>query len=191
MSSRADPFPIVIDANILAGALTRNIILSLAEAGFFRPYWSLRILDEVEAYCAKRTGNVGNAKRQRGRIAAAFPEACIEGLELIEHGLKLPDKDDHHVLAAAIKTKSQVIITENIKDFPPDILKLHDIEAQTLDQFVADILDLAGAEAVCALRVMRLRFEKPELTAEELILKIESLKMLETANLLWDFKDLL
>jgi hypothetical protein len=46
MTNRADPFSIVIDANVLAGALTRNIILSLAEAGFFRPYWSVRILDE-------------------------------------------------------------------------------------------------------------------------------------------------
>jgi hypothetical protein len=46
MTNRADPFSIVIDANVLAGALTRNIILSLAEAGFFRPYWSVQILDE-------------------------------------------------------------------------------------------------------------------------------------------------
>jgi hypothetical protein len=37
MSDRTHPFAIVVDANVLAGALTRNIILSLAEAGFFRP----------------------------------------------------------------------------------------------------------------------------------------------------------
>lgn len=38
MSDRADPVSIVVDANVLAGALTPNIILSLAEAGFFRSY---------------------------------------------------------------------------------------------------------------------------------------------------------
>jgi len=47
MNHRADPLPVVIDANFLAGALTRNIVLSLAEAGFFRPFWSRRILDEL------------------------------------------------------------------------------------------------------------------------------------------------
>ncbi|WP_209693041.1 PIN domain-containing protein [Kribbella aluminosa] len=29
----------------------------------------------------------------------------------------LPDADDRHVLAAAIKVHAQVIVTENIKDF--------------------------------------------------------------------------
>ena len=38
----------IIDACVLGGGLKRNIILSLAEAGLFRPYWSARILDETE-----------------------------------------------------------------------------------------------------------------------------------------------
>lgn len=191
MSDRADPFSIVIDANVLAGALTRNIILSLAEAGFFRPYWSARILDEFERYCAVRTGSAENAKRQRSRIEAAFPEAIVSGVEAIEAGLKLPDSDDCHVLAAAIKAKAEVIVTENLTDFPGQVLALHAVDTLTLDQFVADILDLAGPEAVAALRVMRKRFNNPDITAEGLILKIETLGMSETANFLWGYKDLL
>jgi len=92
MSDRADPFAIVVDANVLAGALTRNIILSLAEAGFFRPYWSFRILDEFERYCAKRTGSAQNAKKQRLRIEAAFQ---IEGGVL---QLERPDSCPHSIL---------------------------------------------------------------------------------------------
>jgi predicted nucleic acid-binding protein len=191
MSERVDPFSIVVDANVLAGALTRNIILSLAEAGFFRPYWSSRILDEFERYCAERTGSAENAKRQRDRIEAAFPEAIVNGLKTIEEGLNLPDPDDCHVLAAAIKAKAEVIVTENVKDFPEGELALHDIEILTLDQFVADILDLSGPEAVAALRIMRERFNNPEITAEGLILKIETLGMSETADFLSEYKDLL
>jgi len=52
-------------------------------------------------------------------------------------------------------------------------------------------LDLAGPEAVAALRLMRERFENPEITAEELILKVETLGMSETANFLAAYKDLL
>lgn len=191
MSDRADPFAIVVDANVLAGALTRNIILSLAEAGFFRPYWSFRILDEFERYCAKRTGSPENAKKQRLRIEAAFPEAIVGGIDAIEEGLNLPDLDDRHVLAAAIKAKAEVIVTENVRDFPASGMELHDIQVLTLDQFVADILDLAGPEAIAALRLMRERFENPEITAQELILKVETLGLSETANFLAAYKDLL
>jgi predicted nucleic acid-binding protein len=191
MSDRADPFAIVVDANVLAGALTRNIILSLAEAGFFRPYWSFRILDEFERYCAKRTGSPENAKKQRLRIEAVFPEAIVGGIDAIEEGLNLPDLDDRHVLAAAIKAKAEVIVTENLKDFPVSEMELHDIQVLTLDQFVADILDLAGPEAIAALRLMRERFENPEITAQELILKVETLGLSETANFLAAYKDLL
>lgn len=70
-------------------------------------------------------------------------------------------------------------------------MELHDIQILTLDQFVADILDLAGPEAVAALRLMRERFENPEITAQELILKGETLGLSETANFLDAYKDLL
>ncbi len=69
-------------------------------------------------------------------------------------------------------------------------MELHDIQILTLDQFVADILDLAGPEAVAALRLMRERFENPEITAQELILKGETLGLSETA-FLDAYKDLL
>ncbi|MGN6422917.1 MAG: PIN domain-containing protein [Asticcacaulis sp.] len=76
------------------------------------------MLDEFERYCAERTGSAENAKRQRDRIEAGFPEAIVNGLKIIEDGLNLPDPDDCHVLAAAIKAKSGVIVTENVRDFP-------------------------------------------------------------------------
>ena len=90
-----------------------------------------------------------------------------------------------------MKAKAEVIVTENLKDFPVSEMELHDIQVLTLDQFVADILDLAGPEAIAALRLMRERFENPEITAQELILKVETLGLSETANFLAAYKDLL
>lgn len=43
----ADRFTALLDACVLGGALRRNMLLSLAEAGLFRPRWSTRILDET------------------------------------------------------------------------------------------------------------------------------------------------
>src|SRR5205823_3945232 len=46
-------------------------------------------------------------------------------------------------LAAAIQVHGQVIVTANVKDFPPDALAPYNIEAQTPDVFLTDLLDLA------------------------------------------------
>jgi predicted nucleic acid-binding protein len=42
-------------------------------------------------------------------------------MDLIEN-LKLPDEKDRHVLAAAIKTNANLIVTNNLKDFPASYL---------------------------------------------------------------------
>jgi len=121
----------------------------------------------------------------------AFPEALVEDYETLIDALELPDKDDRHVLACAIQTKASVIVTENLKDFPAEILQSHDIVAIGLDDFIADTLDMAGVEAIAALRTMRERFQNPEIDAEELILRIEKLGLTQTANILSEYVELL
>lgn len=193
MSYRADRFTVVIDTNVLVGALTRNIILSLAEAGIFRPRWSKKTIeDEFErAFARVYPGNEGVAHTQRAKIEIAFPEATACEVPEIVEGLNLPDPDDRHVLAAAISTKASLIVTENLRDFPEDALQGHEIEAISADDFISDCIDLAGPEAVAALRQMRERFKKPEMDADALILRIEQLGLVQTATLLSHYKALL
>lgn len=188
---RADRFTAVLDANVIAGGLTRNILLSLAEAGLYRPRWSGDILDEFHRFFVRMYDDEETADRQRSNMEIAFPEALVEDYETLIEALELPDKDDRHVLACAIKTKAAVIVTENLKDFPELVLSSHDITAIGLDDFIADILDMAGIEAIVALRQMRERFQNPEIDAEELILRIEKLGLNQTANLLSDYQELL
>ncbi len=47
MNGYADRFTALIDACVLGGALRRNMLLSLADVGLFRPRWSSHILDET------------------------------------------------------------------------------------------------------------------------------------------------
>lgn len=47
MSHFADRFTVLVDACCLAGALRRNMLLSLAEAGFYRVRWSAMIMRET------------------------------------------------------------------------------------------------------------------------------------------------
>lgn len=191
MTDRADRFTAVLDANVIAGSLARNVLLSLAEAGFYRPRWSSNILDEFERFFLRQYDDKETAARQRANMESAFPEALVEDFETLVEALELPDPDDRHVMACAIQTKAAVIVTDNLKDFPNDVLDQHDLKAVGLDDFIADTLDLAGAEAIAALRRMRERFERPEINADELILRIERLGLTQSADILGEYRELL
>lgn len=187
---RANRYTALIDACVLASALTRNMILSLAEAGFFRPRWSAQILSETERAICDILGTRGDpdpetaAKRHCAAIAKAFPEASVAGYETLIPSLALPDANDRHVLAAAIQTRATVIVTDNVKDFPSGYLASLHLQASTADHFLADVIDLDTPAAVAALRTMRARFKRPELDADSLLTRMESAGLTDTANLL-------
>jgi len=195
----ANRFTIVVDACVLVRVLPRNIILSLAEAGLFRPRWSETILEEMERALRdkiyKGKDNAAElAATQRARISIAFDEALAHDYEAcLPVDIKLPDDNDRHVIAAAIKVGASVIVTDNVKDFPIDVLAPLDIEVKTADGFIADTLDLPEGhrEAVAAIRKMRERLKRPEITAKELLLRMEGNGLLDSANVLRDHVDML
>jgi hypothetical protein len=63
----------------------------------------------------------------------AIPGALVSGHEALIDGLVLPDPDDRHVLAAAIRCHASVILTFNERDFPADVLGSFGLEAQHPD----------------------------------------------------------
>jgi predicted nucleic acid-binding protein len=187
----ANRFTALVDACCLAGALTRNLILSLAEAGFFRLRWSDRILDETESaireILTKRNipDAAGRAKKARASMEAAFQEAEVVDYDpFLSIGAGLPDKDDAHVLAAAAKTQAAILVTENLKDFPDETLKPLNLEARSSDTFIADTIALDPGRAVAAIRRMRERLKKPEKTAAQLLLDMEAHGLHQTAAIL-------
>lgn len=64
-------------------------------------------------------------------------DCLVEGYEYLIPGLSLPDEEDGHVLAAAIRSRSSVIVTFNLKDFPAAMLDEYKVEAQHPDEFIA------------------------------------------------------
>jgi hypothetical protein len=69
---------------------------------------------------------------------AAVADCVVTGYEQLIEGLKLPDPEDRHVLAAAIRAGAQVIVTNNLRDFPSPDLAEFNIEAKSPDDFVLD-----------------------------------------------------
>lgn len=191
MSQYADRFTALVDACVLAGALRRNMLLSLAEAGLFRPRWSARILDETQKAISEITKGATDGSKQRAAIEAAFPESLVTGYEVFEDKLELPDPDDNHVLAAAISTSAQVIVTDNLADFPSEALKPHAIDAISADDFIADTIELDPSEAILALRTMRERFKNPALDIAALIHKSEAQGLLQVATFMDEYRSFL
>lgn len=77
-------------------------------------------LDEVFDSLARNRPDLDPAKLTRTRelMGAAICDVLVVGHEPLIDVVDLPDPDDRHVLAAAIKARAQVIVTQNLRDFP-------------------------------------------------------------------------
>src|SRR5208282_3282171 len=116
-------FRVVYDSNILFSGFKRRIMLALARADIFQARWSKTIHGEwqknlLEAFPDKFDRQ--KIEDLRNLIDSTVPDCLIHNYEPLISGLILPDKDDRHVLAAAIKSGAQVIVTCNTDDFPKD-----------------------------------------------------------------------
>ncbi|MCH7629989.1 MAG: PIN domain-containing protein [Proteobacteria bacterium] len=194
----ANRYTAFVDACALVGVLKRNMLLTLAEEGFFRIRWSAEVLDEVERavdeiHAAKGNSNsAAVARNQRERMESAFEEAPVTGYEALKAVCTgAPDPNDHHVVAAALKAQAATIVTDNLKDFPQGVLADLNIEAKSTDAFIADTIELDPGRAVGAIRRMRERFKNPALNAEALLLKIEAVGLTETADTLRSYLSVL
>lgn len=189
----ANRFTALLDACVLARALPRNLLLSLAAADFFRPRWTARILDETERAIAKMKIAKGvsegaaraDAARARRAMEDAFEHAIVTDYQHLESAFHLaPDHNDRHVMAAAARSAAQTIVTDNLKDFPGELLFACDMEAKSADDFIADTIDLDSQRAYDAIRSMRLRFQNPAFSPPMLVERAERSGLPLTAELL-------
>lgn len=187
----ANRFTAFVDACTLASALKRNLLLTLAEAEFVRLRWSATILDETQKAIEKILADKDvadatvRASRARASMEAAFEEAMVVDFDqFLSACAGLPDENDAHVVAAALKTQAAVIVTDNLRDFPEELLRRLNLEARSADAFIADTIALDTGRAVAAVRRMRERFRKPEKTADVLLLDMEANGLTETVDVL-------
>jgi predicted nucleic acid-binding protein len=157
------------DANVLYPAELRNFLMRLAMTGLFRANWSAHVHEEWISKLLENRPDLNREKLQRTRALMDLyaPDALVTGYEDLIEGLKLPDPNDRHVLAAAIRARSAVIVTMNLKDFPAEKLASFGIEAQHPDEFVSHLLDLSTEAVVEAARLHRASLKNPPKSAEE------------------------
>ncbi len=134
-----------LDACVLYPADYRDLLLHLAAAGAFRPLWSPDVQQEWAQNLLRKRPDLTHEQLEhtRNQMNRAFPSACVRGYDdLISEVSGLPDPDDRHVVAAAFVGGADLIVTENVKDFPETALKRFELEALELDAFLMHLVEL-------------------------------------------------
>jgi len=160
----------VLDANVLIPAGLRDLILSCADVGVFRPVWQAEIEHEVVRNTARLTAERRGIDRDQARAGAeatmaqmrrAFPDACA-ATELWTPlvGQMTCDDKDRHVLAVAVGTKASHLVTTNIRDFPVRS-RPAGVAVVKPDRFLCDRLGATPVLVVSALEGMSARLRHP------------------------------
>ena len=160
----------VLDACVIYPPVLRAILLSAARAGLYVPVWSDRILEEWARASAKLgNGSDGAARAEAQAMRAAFPAATIRPAPGLESRLHLPDENDIHVLATAVSSGADAIITFNAQDFPGHVLAAEGIARRDPDGFLWELQ--SGAPDAMAAIVEAVRAKAERLSGQPVALK--------------------
>ncbi|MNO83451.1 hypothetical protein D3C76_747590 [compost metagenome] len=167
--------------------------MNLALTGIYRARWSASIHDEWKRNLLLNRPDLTpeHLDRTSSLMDAAVPDALVTDYDSLVEGLDLPDRDDRHVLAAAIKCNASVIVTFNLKDFPKAVLGAFDIEPLHPDDFIADLWDLDKAAVLEAAQRQRISLKNPPHNVQQYLDRLLQQKLPETVKLLSAFKFLL
>lgn len=183
----------LLDANVLYPAPIRDILLQLAVEDLFRAKWTADIHREwIEALLKKEPHRDRAAlERTRDLMDEATRDCLVTGYEHLIPGLDLPDPDDRHVLAAAIAGRCDVIVTQNLKDFPQEVLAPYGIESQHPDDFLSNHLNLSPGQFCAAVGKVRARLKKPAYSVKEYLDTLTRQGLVVTVSELEQFSQLI
>lgn len=173
-------FPAVLDTCVLWPSLHRDFLLTLGTHHVFEPRWSEDILAELEIHETEKLVSHGvsesNAQHQAFRLIRQmethFPQCTVHVPPAWSPAIPLPDPYDEHVLGAAVFSNAEVIVTNNLKDFPRNCLP-SGISAIPPSEFLADAVGLSPTRGLEACNSLLARLKNPALTLEQFITKME------------------
>jgi len=98
---------------------TRDLLLRGAERYLYEVRWSVKIIEEVHRNLVEDQRCTGEqAGHLVSQMMEAFPEANVTENDTLTEAMT-NDEADRHVLAAAITVGADVIVTDNVRHFPP------------------------------------------------------------------------
>ena len=175
---------VTLDACVLYPAPVRDLLLNLADLNLFRPKWSKKIHEEWISNLLRNRTDLHRSQLERTMklMEEAFPDANVKRFENIIQSLSLPDEKDRHILAVAIKSKSEFIVTFNLKDFPDELLLPFNVEAIHPDEFVCNLLDSKEIMVNLAFNNHLNSLRNPPTSKKELLATLKILGMIKSTQ---------
>jgi len=177
-------FKAVLDTNVIYPVVIRDLLFWFAYYDLYTPKWGTNIFCEWKEVMLRHGVEEREAEKRVQKANQAFPDALVGNYEGLISQLQLPDEDDRHVLAAAIKTNANVIVTNNLKDFPEEYLDTFGLKAKSADDFLTDIIDLNQEQAIKAFREMVLNRKNPAMDEYQVLESLRRNGLIDTANYL-------
>lgn len=177
-------FTCVLDTNVIYPIDIRDLLFWFAQYDLFTPKWSKHIFDEWIAVMQRKKIADPEIKRRVNFPSRAFPDAMVENYHSLIETLTLPDEKDRHVLAAAIKTNANIIVTNNLKDFPNEYLCTFGLSAKSPDDFATDIIDLNQDQAVEAFRKLVINRTNPDMDEYQILDRLRACGLTQSADYL-------
>ncbi|MBF0588182.1 MAG: PIN domain-containing protein [Magnetococcales bacterium] len=186
-------FTVILDACVLYPAPLRDLLIGLATTNLFRARWTDQIHEEWTRNLLKNRPDLSLKQLQRTRnlMDAVVEDCLVSGYEQLIGGLRLPDNNDRHVLAAAIRSGAEVIVTFNQKDFPSEILDEFNIFTEHPDDFVMNLIDLNPASVLSVARAQRNRLRNPPKSRTEFLDSLRNQQLTQTASFIQDMVELI
>jgi predicted nucleic acid-binding protein len=175
-------FTALFDACVLYPAPLRDFLMNLAITDLFRAKWTDEIHDEWIRNVLMNRPDLMKDRLQRTRdlMNSHVRDCLVIGYQDLIPSLTLPDTNDRHVLAAAIRAGADVIVTYNLKDFPVATLERYGIEAQHPDEFITHLIDLAPPVICEAAKRQRMSLKNPPQSVEQLLSAYERQGLAQT-----------
>lgn len=166
----------ILDANILFSPTLRDLFIEMSCNHLFHARWTDKIHDEWMRAVVKQRPDIPQEAllNVKELMDQSVPDCLIEDFEPLIESLSLPDENDRHILAAAIKGKCHYIVTRNIRDFPAKKLKPFGISAILPHEFIRlfEIQDIIQSSRSVISRLEGMELQKYNLSLRKNRLKI-------------------
>jgi hypothetical protein len=166
-------FGAVLDTCVLYPMPLADTLLLAASTNLFTFHWTEDLLDELQRIMLRNGRSAEEATRRTAQMRRIFAESEITGHQGLVTALALPDPDDRHVLAAAIRAGVGLIVTYNLSDFPDAVLSEYDIRAAHPDVFLRDLVDRFPQPIVSLLRRQAGSLKRRPMTFEDLLDRLD------------------
>jgi len=166
-------------------------MMRLSLTDLFNARWTDQIHEEWISALVRNGYDRSYLEKTRELMDLHVRDGKVHDFEDLIESITLPDPDDRHVMAAAIKSNADAIVTFNLKDFPEDVLEKYNIEVIHPDDFILYQIELSVAKVCQALKDQRQALKNPAINVKEFLAILQKQQLPKTVLELKEISELL